>query len=529
MSVTIQDLLPLGLDLGLCAGILLVFVLDLFLGKSGSRIPGYVAAATFLAVLFASFRIQTNGISFGGVYVGDAWTLFFKRTFLGAGFLTVLGSLDHVATRQKHRQGEYYLLVMFSVLGMMLLPGTRDLVLLLVCFELMSLPLFVLAAWAKTDDPNGVGKNAPEASLKLYLVSAVSAAITIFGLSLVYGMTGATRIEGIAHAIPSPLLMVGVLLVLAGMAFKIGVVPFHMWVPDSYEGASTPFVAFLSVAPKLAGFAALATLFLHGFGQSLSGWRPVLVGLSLVSMLIGNLLAIVQTNVKRMLAYSGVGHIGYMLMAFIAGHQGASMLLFYAVAYLVTNIGAFQVVEAVERQSGDSSLKAFDGLARRSPALALAMLLFLLSLAGIPFVVGFWAKLYVFVAAWQAGLFVLVVAGAVLAVVGLFYYMQIARAMYMKPPTDSTPIELPSPLQTSITICLLGVVLFGAWPGPLLDRALGASQPFFAARGILEAPDARKLMIRQPPRVPQPPQPPQPPQAPQFLRQPLQLQPPAPH
>lgn len=497
MTVTSADLLPLGLDLALCAGILLVFVLDLLLGNRTSRATGYVAAATFIGVLFASFRIEVSGTSFGGVYIGDAWTLFFKRIFLAAGFLTVLGSLDHVATRQAHRQGEYYLLVMFSVLGMTLLPGARDLILLIVCFELMSLPLFVLAAWAKNDDKTGPEQHAPEASLKLYLVSTVSAAITLFGLSLVYGMTGSTRIEGIAHAPATPLLMVGVLLVLAGMAFKIGVVPFHMWVPDTYQGSGTPFVAFLSVAPKLAGFAAIATLFLHGFGQSLAGWRPVLVALSLISMLVGNVLAVVQTNTKRMLAYSGIGHIGYMLMAFVAGHQGAGMLLFYAVAYLVTNMGAFQVVEAVERQTGDSSLKAFDGLAQRSPALAMSMLLFLLSLAGIPFVVGFWAKLYVFVAAWQSGLFVLVIAGAVLAVVGLFYYMQIARAMYMKPASDPAAIELPSALSTSVMLCLAGVVAFGIWPGPLLDRALGAAQPFFSARGILEAPDAAKLIPRQ--------------------------------
>ncbi len=378
-----------------------------------------------------------------------------------------------------------------------MLPGARDLVLLLVAFELMGLPLFVLAAWAKTDDKTGPDQHAPEASLKIYLVGAVSAAVTLFGLSLVYGVTGSTSIEAIAHAPATPLLMVGVLLVLAGMAFKIGIVPFHMWVPDTYQGASTPFVAFLSVAPKLAGFAAFATLFLQGFGQSQAGWRPALVALSLISMLVGNVLAVVQTNAKRMLAYSGIGHIGYMMMAFVAGHQGASMLLFYAVAYLVTNTGAFQVVEAVERQTGDSSIAAFDGLGRRSPVLAMSMLLFLLSLAGIPFVVGFWAKLYVFVAAWQAGLFALVVVGAVLAVVGLFYYLQIARAMYMKPATDAAPVLAASGLSTSIMLCLAGVVLLGAWPAPLLDGARNASLPFFSQRGILEAPEAAQLIIRR--------------------------------
>jgi len=377
---------------------------------------------------------------------------------------------------------------MFSVLGMTLLPGARDLVLLVVCFELMGLPLFVLAGYAKTDDPKGPGKHAPEAALKLYLVSAVSAAITLFGLSFVYGLTGSTRIEAIGLAPMSPLLVVGVMLVLSGMAFKIGVVPFHMWVPDTYQGAGTPFVAFLSVAPKLAGFAALATLFQHGFGQSKSEWQPMLVALSLISMLLGNVLAVVQTNVKRLLAYSGIGHIGYMLMAFVAGPEGTNMLLFYVVAYVVTNMGAFQIVEAVEAQTGSCTLDAFDGLWKRAPTLAMAMLIFLLSLAGIPFVVGFWAKLYAFIAAWHSGLYVLVVVGAVLAVVGLFYYMQIARAMYMKKPTSDTPVRAAPLLAASLALCLAGVVLFGAWPSPLLQGATHAGQTFMTARQAFPLP-----------------------------------------
>jgi NADH-quinone oxidoreductase subunit N len=482
MNASLTDLVPLTLDLALCAGILLVFLADLFAGDKPSRLPGWLAVVTFAATLIASFQVDTNGSAFGGTYVGDAWTLFFKRAFLAAGLLTTLGSLEHVERKQPHRQGEYYLLVMFSTLGMTLLPGTRDLILLIVCFELMGLPLFILAGWAKNDDKKGLDKDAAEASLKLYVVGAVSAAITLFGLSLVYGMTGSTRLEAIAAAPASPLFVVGVMMVLAGMAFKIGVVPFHMWVPDTYQGASTPFVAFLSVAPKLAGFAALATLFLHGFDQAQNEWRPMLIALSLVSMVLGNLLAVVQTNVKRMLGFSGISHIGYMLMAFVSGVQGTTMLLFYFVAYTVTNIGAFQVVEAIETATGDSTTAAFAGLHKRAPSLALAMLVFLLSLAGIPFVVGFWAKLYAFVAAWQAGLFVLVVAGAVLAVVSLFYYMQIARSMYMKKPESDEPVHVAPALSASLALCLAGVVAFGAWPGPLLDAALHASQPFNSAR-----------------------------------------------
>jgi NADH-quinone oxidoreductase subunit N len=485
VNVSLADLLPLSLDLALCAGILLTFVADLLSGPKPNRAIGVIPAATFAGALIASFQMDLDGSAFGGAYVGDHWSLFFKRAFLAAGLLTTLGSMDHVAERQPHRQGEYYLLLMCSVLGMTLLPGARDLVLLIVAFELMGLPLFVLAAFAKTEDPKGVGKDGPEAALKLYLVGAVSAALTLFGMSFVYGMTGATRIEAIAQTPVTPLFVVGVMLVLAGMAFKIGVVPFHMWVPDTYQGAPTPFVAFLSVAPKLAGFAALATLLMHGFAQVRSEWQPILMALSLVSMVLGNLLAVVQTNVKRMLAYSGIGHVGYMLMAFISGAGGTTMLLFYFVAYLVTNIGAFQVVEAVERESGDCSLAAFRGMWKRSPMLAFAMLIFLLSLAGIPFVVGFWAKLYVFIAAWQSGLYLLVILGAVLAVVGLFYYMQVARSMYMTPPDHDRPFRAPPALMLSVVLCLVGVVAFGAWPRSVLDDATRATQPFVSARAAL--------------------------------------------
>lgn len=344
----------------------------------------------------------------------------------------------------------------------------------------MSIPLFVLAAYAKTDDPLGDGKITSEASLKLYLVGVVSTAVTLFGVSLVVGMAGTTRVDEIARTGASPLLFAGIAMTLGGMGFKLGAVPFHMWVPDTYQGASTPFVAFLSVAPKVAGFAALAVLFLDALVPHRELWVPMVVALSAVTMVVGNLLAIAQENVKRLLAYSGVAHIGYMLMAFAtADERGTAMLLFYAAAYVVTNLGAFLVVEAVAARGGDDSIASFAGLGRRSPGMGLAMLLFLLSLAGIPFVVGFWAKLYVFMAAWQAGYEWLVVLGAVLAVVALFYYMRLARSMYMDEPTHRRPLHASPSLKLAIGVCLLAVVGMGAWPGPIVERALEAAAGLF--------------------------------------------------
>lgn len=482
MTPSLADLAPLSLDLMLVGAILWVFVLDLVRPSGARREAGYLTALSLAGILVASFFVRTEGTAFSGSFQGGGWTLFFDRVFLVTALISVLGSIEHVARHHTHRQAEYYLLVMSSLLGMLLLPGVRDLLLLVVCFELMGIPLYVLSAYAKTEEQTGEETRAPEAGLKLYLVGVVSTATTLFGLSLVFGLAGTTSIAKLSAVLPSPLLSVALLLVLAGMGFKIGTVPFHMWVPDTYQGSGTPFVAFLSVAPKLAGFAALASVFLIGFEHQVVVWRPIVVILSLASILGGNLLALAQTNVKRLLAYSGIGHIGYMLMAFaVTGPDGASMLLFYAAAYALTNTGAFLVVEAVGADGGDDSIASMAGLYRRSPWLALAMLLFLLSLAGIPFVVGFWAKLYVFVAAWQAGLKALVVVGAVMAVVSLFYYMQVARAMYMRQPEEEAEAIRPGrPLRLAVLLCLLGVVGVGAYPGPLLTEAQNAAEPVIA-------------------------------------------------
>ncbi len=481
MNPSLADLAPLSLDLMLVGAILWVFAHDLIRPNGAGREAGYLTALSLAGILVASFFVRTDGIAFSGSFQGGGWTVFFDRVFLVTGLVAVLGSIEHVARHHAHRQAEYYLLIMSSLLGMLLLPGVRDLLLLVVCFELMGIPLYVLSAYAKTEEREGEETNAPEAGLKLYLVGVVSTATTLFGLSLVFGLAGTTSIAELSHVAPSPLLGVALLLVLAGMGFKIGAVPFHMWVPDTYQGAGTPFVAFLSVAPKLAGFTALASVFLLGFGNQVEAWRPVVVALSLVSILGGNLLALAQTNVKRLLAYSGIGHIGYMLMAFaVTGPDGASMLLFYAAAYALTNTGAFLVVEAVSADGGDDSITSMSGLYKRSPWLSLAMLLFLLSLAGIPFVVGFWAKLYVFVAAWQAGLKALVVIGAVMAVVSLFYYMQVARAMYMRQPGEHDRAVRPGrALRLGVLLCLIGVVGIGAYPGPLLTEAQNAAEPLF--------------------------------------------------
>jgi len=468
----------LSLDLLLVGGILLLLVVDMIFPRFG-RGSAHLTVLILAGVLAASFVVDTGGSAIGGAYVGGAWPLLFKRVFLIAGIIATLGSSAHVDRCYSKRQGEYYLLLLFSLLGMMLLAGAQDLILLLVCFELMSLPLAVLAAYDKNDSDRGEQRT-PEGALKFYLVGITSTAITLLGLSLLFGMAQTTNIAALGAAAPTPLSTLGMLLVLAGLGFKIGVVPFHMWVPDTYQGSGTPFVSLLSVAPKLAGFAALSLLFLQGLGGWSGDWVPAVAALSAVTIVVGNLLALPQNNVKRLLAYSGVAQIGYLLMAFAsASAEGLGMLLFYAAGYTVTNMGAFLIVQALAAAGGDDSIDSFDGLAQRSPGLALSMLLFLLSLAGIPFVVGFWGKLYVFIAAWHAGLGWLVVIGAVLAVVALFYYLQIARAMYIHPVREQRAIVLSRSLKIAIAICTAFVVGMGAWPNPFVEATSEAARQFF--------------------------------------------------
>jgi NADH-quinone oxidoreductase subunit N len=449
---------------------------------SASRRPrrspvGIIALLGLVTILIGSFLVEASGTAAYGAYEANAWTLFLQRLFLVAGVLGVLGALDDVWSKTPRRQGEYWLTLLFSLVGMVVLPGARDLILLVVAFELMGMPLYVLAAYAKTDAPADQKTRASEAALKLYLVGATSTAITLFGLALLTGMAGTTRLAELGAAPMTPLAAVGLVFVLAGVGYKIGMVPFHMWVPDTYQGARAPFVAFLSVAPKAAGIAALAQIFLFGLAAHRAQWLPALGMLAFLSMAVGNLLALPQTDLRRLLGYSGIAQMGYVLVGVAANDVfGVAMVLFFLASYLFTNLGAFLVVHAAAEAGGGFGFEGLGGLAKRSPALAATLLCFVLSLAGIPFVVGFWAKLYVLLAAWHAGLFALVIAAIVLAVLGLFYYLRILRAAYM---TDGGALPAPKmgrPLGAAIAVCLVAVIGLGVWPTPLIDSTTQAAQ-----------------------------------------------------
>jgi NADH-quinone oxidoreductase subunit N len=465
-------LTPLALEIGTGALMVLVFAVGLFGRGPDRRLAGMVATVGVFVLTAFAMTLAPSGPALGGMFVQDGLAIFVKRVFLAATFIGMLAGLG--SPQFARRSAEYHVLILASLLGMLTLASARDIVLLFLAFELMSIPLYLLTGFAKRA-PESI-----EASLKFFLVGSVSSAVMAYGLSFMYGATGSTSLAAIAKAPAGPLLMLGLIGVFTGIAFKIAAFPFHMWVPDTYEAASTPFVAWLSVAPKAAGFVTLFRIYFEGAGDRALVWAPAAAALATVTMLAGNLMALPQKNAKRLLAYSGIAQIGYMLVGIAAASaSGTAMVLFYLVAYVFGNMGAFLVVEAVARSEGSESTTAFRGLAQRSPLLALAMLLFLLSLGGIPFVAGFWAKLYVFWAAAERGLYWLVLVGAILTVVALFYYLLVAKRMYIEPPERLGRVHVAPTLALSVALCALGVVILGLYPKAVVMAALRVAAPLF--------------------------------------------------
>jgi NADH-quinone oxidoreductase subunit N len=463
---------PLGLELALGGLALLVLLLGLFRPEVPDRRSGWVSLIGLVALSAWAFVRPPAGSLFEGGFVVDRLALFAQRLFLVSAALSVLATLGQPGERLARRGAEYHVALLTSLLGMLVLACARELVLLFVAFELMSIPLYFLTGFDKRQDL------APEGALKFFLVGTVSSALLLYGFSFVFGVTGTTAIDAIPAALQSgdALAKLGLVLILAGVGFKIAAVPFHMWVPDTYEAAATPFVAWLSVAPKAAGFIVVFRLYLEGAGSAALLWVPVVSAMAGITIVAGNLMAIPQQNVKRMLAYSGVAHIGYMLMGIAAmSAEGAGMVLFYLVAYLFGNMGAFLVVQAVGADDGSDLMGAYRGLSQRSPVLALSMLVFLLSLGGIPFVAGFWAKLFIFQVVIDQHMYGLALLGAVLTVVALYYYLVLASRMYIDPPDAAGAVRLPAPLLLAILACAVGVVVMGVYPEPWVRMALNAA------------------------------------------------------
>ncbi|MEX2556803.1 MAG: NADH-quinone oxidoreductase subunit N [Actinomycetota bacterium] len=455
----------------LTGALLLVLCVDLFLPDEKKKWNALVALAGVLGSLIAvATLVGERRTTFAGMFVIDGYALLFKFLFLAVAVIVILISADYLDTNTRNAQGEFYFLLLSSFLGMLLMASARDLIMLFVALELVSAPGFLVAGFKKRDARSN------EAAIKFFLFGVLSTAIMLFGMSLIYGVTRATNLIDIATALQSrgddPLVFASILLILAGFGFKVSAVPFHFWAPDTYEGSPIPVAAFLSVASKAAGFAGMLSLMFVGFVHQTSAWAPGFAVLAVLTMTIGNVVALTQTNIVRLLAYSSIAQAGYMLLPF-AVVEGASpqvlreafaASLTYILIYSFMNIGAFAVVIAVARKQPSNLISDYDGLAQREPGLAAAMLFFLLSLAGIPPLAGMWAKFFVFSSAIDAGSAWLAAVMVVNSVIGLYYYLSVGSRMYLRPAEDSSPLGVPYPVAVAIAIALIVVIAVGIYP-----------------------------------------------------------------
>ena len=427
---------------------------------------------------------------FDGTFVFDDFSAFFYLVFAGIAGVVVLASIDWV-NHEGRGQAEYYALVLTATSGLMLLAGARDLITIFVALELSSIPQYILAGWGKD-------RKSSEAGIKYLLLGAIASCLLLYGMALLYGATGSTLLSEIAASIQGSInqeqgdlnrsvLVLAMVLMIAGFGFKMAIVPFQMWVPDVYEGAPTPVAAFLSVGSKAAAFAVVMRIFFEALGADIlsNDWSMIFAVLAAVSMTLGNVMAIVQTDIKRMLGYSSVAQAGAFLIGLAAisvdGERftlGASGILFFVASYAFTNLGAFVAIIAISQRIGSDQIRDYAGLWKRSPVLACALALCLVSLTGIPPTAGFWAKLYVFNAGIRADLLWLVIIGVANSVISAFYYLGVARQMFLGDSQDKTQVS-PSPsIAVSLAVTAAGVFVFGVLPMPLISAAQDAVAGF---------------------------------------------------
>jgi NADH-quinone oxidoreductase subunit N len=430
-----------------------------------------------VVVLAAGANVALFGApqsAYGGTFVVDGFANFFKVIFYLATAMILLMSGRYVI-EEKIAEGEYHALILFALAGMMIMASGRDLLVIYMGLELQALAFYVLAGYLRHDQKSN------EAALKYVVLGAVSSGIFLYGLSLVYGLAGTTELAGIAAVLsagaqPEPALALAILFLIIGLVFKVGAVPFHMWVPDVYEGAPTPVTAYLSVASKAAAFAIVLRIFLDALIQVADIWIDALIVIAVLTMTLGSFAALVQTNIKRMLAYSSIAHAGFALLGLIAGGaDGVASVMLYLLIYTFMNLGIFAVV--VMMRSGEvrgDQIEDYTGLATAHPVWALLTLIFLFSLAGIPPTAGFFAKFYILVALVQQGYVVLAVISELLSAVAAYFYIRIIMLMYMKPPTRRFDLALTPPLRLALVIACVGTVGIGLAPGWFLDQAQSA-------------------------------------------------------
>ena len=469
------SILPLLILSGYACLLLLV---DLFIPQGRKQWTGWLGLIGLLAAGAGMLPWPSSGslTGFGGMIVVDGFAFFLNVIFILSGVLAILLALNYLP-RTGIERGEFYILLLFTLSGMMLMAQAADLIVVFLALELLSIPLYILSGFARPRP------SSEESAMKYFLLGAFSTGFLVYGIALTYGATGTTNLSAILAAAQSGaattgLLLAGAALILVGLGFKVAAVPFHMWTPDVYDGAPSVVTAFMSVGAKAGGFAALLRVFVIAFPNLAPQWAGIAALIAALTMTLGNFAAIAQSNIKRMLAYSSIAHAGYILMGLVAASSSKAGLtdfsvgaaLFYLLAYALTNLGTWAIVIAVERAEGEGlSLDDYAGLGARRPGLALAMALFMLSLTGLPPTVGFVAKFYVFRAAIDAGYLWLALVGVLTSLVSAYYYLRIVIIMYMR---EGEGRALANPaLNFAVGLTALATFLFGLLPGPLMELA----------------------------------------------------------
>jgi len=470
------QLLPVLPELVLAVGAMALLMLGAYRGQGITTLVTGFAVCLLIATGVIELMLPAGKLTtFGGSFIVDDFARFLKITALIGSVATLLLSVEFLSDPSR-RIFEYSILVLLSTLGMMVLISAGDLIALYLGLELMSLALYVVAA------SNRDNVKSTEAGLKYFVLGALSSGMLLYGASLVYGFTGTVSFAGIAAAAKTGSIGIvfGIVFLLAGLCFKVSAVPFHMWTPDVYEGAPTPVTAFFASAPKVAAMAVFVRVAMTAFPGITVEWQQIVVFVSIASMALGAFAAIGQKNIKRLMAYSSIGHMGYALIGLAAGTpEGAQGVLVYLAIYVAMTLGSFAIILAIERNGqAFEEISDFAGLSRTNPLLAFFFAMFLFSLAGVPPLAGFFAKWYVFVAAIKAGLFTLAVIGVLTSVVGAFYYLSIVKVMYFDDPLaklDPVRVEV----GTVVAVTGLFNILFFVYPGPLVSAATTAAKSLF--------------------------------------------------
>jgi NADH-quinone oxidoreductase subunit N len=458
---------------------ILVMGVELFFPRLRKDVPAYLAALGAIVALGVSLFWVDDTENFGTLLSIDNYTTFFRVLLYGIAALICIASAQFVR-RRLDSAGEYYGLILIGTVGAVGMAAATEMLTAWVSLEMLSFTLYILVSFAKRE------LRSNEGGLKYMLLGAFSTALFLYGLSLIYGVTGNTTYEGIAEALRGPAadmdlaLLMGLVFVVAGLGFKVSAVPFHVWAPDAYQGAPLPITAYISTTSKAAGFALFLRFFIQAFMPVVDDWRWLLATISAATIIFGNLLALQQTNMKRLLAYSSIAQVGFLLIGIAAATPEASAtLLFHLAGYIVTNLALFIAFIAYYNVTGNDEIDGMRGLAERQPLLALVMTVSLFSLAGMPIFAGFFSKMFLFQAGWQAGLEWLAIIAVVGSLVSLYYYLLVMKQMYMYDPPREGRVSVPAILSGTVAILMVAVIALGVYPTPLIEAADNAGRLIF--------------------------------------------------